>query len=184
MGLGSLEAVNQDTVTYFEFLADFARQKGVTVSIFTIDGNYCNLNLLGELASKTNGEVKVVTLGKLKEEFAGAVNQQSIATNVEAKFILPKEMFVKDYQNPGGQESVAVKTVGNVNFSTEISFQFEVREGATIRADKVPMQMQITYTDSEGGRYMRVITRLRPITNDLGLVKKGTTLSIVNKTII
>lgn len=174
-GLGSLEGtISQETIDFYEYLGDLALAKGVTVSIITIEGTDCRLSLLGDLANKTRGEVKIVNLNRLKDEFSATLRQESIASNVEAKLIVPKKMYIKDYDRLEYKPSSLVKKIGNANFSTEISFEFMVREEESINSsNNVPMQIQVTYTDSKGGRYMRVITKQKPITNDIKLVKNS-----------
>ena len=53
------------------------------------------MGLLAEVADKTGGIVNIVDPLNLRNEFTSILEDQIIATNVSAKFLLHKALFVK-----------------------------------------------------------------------------------------
>ena len=62
--MGQLEDIStpeklMEAQTYYEHIANLANEKGVTVSLLTITGTECRILELGQVADKTNGEVRL-----------------------------------------------------------------------------------------------------------------------------
>lgn len=65
------------------------------MSIITIKGTNSKLAILAEVADKTGGFVNTVDSLDLEKEFKSILKDQIIATNVVAKFLLHKALFVR-----------------------------------------------------------------------------------------
>ncbi len=95
------------------------------------------MGLLADVADKTGGMVNMVDPLNIKNEFTSILEDQIIATNVAAKFILHKAMYVKDYVNINSQESVISKLIGNATVETEITFEFALKESKLNRITSI-----------------------------------------------
>lgn len=65
VGLGAFDEVKtqeqvRETETFYEKLGEYAKQKGVTVSIVSIAGEECNIDTLSKIAEMTGGQVERV----------------------------------------------------------------------------------------------------------------------------
>jgi hypothetical protein len=70
VGMGSIETGNQEVAEkFYDTLADYAKSKGVSVNVITMEGTDCKLALLGKVADKTNGTMNIVNPLNLGEQF-------------------------------------------------------------------------------------------------------------------
>lgn len=73
VGVGALEPFLEENVQFYEELASEANKKNLCVNIMTIKGEGCKMEIIGKLAEKTNGNLKVVNPEKLSEDFANVL---------------------------------------------------------------------------------------------------------------
>ena len=95
IGLGAFdEAKTEEAMAkvdeFYERIGEFAKSKGVTVSIVSIIGDECNLDSLTKLAELTGGNVERVDPASLTKNFANILADPIIASNVVAKVKLHK----------------------------------------------------------------------------------------------
>ncbi|XP_064628238.1 circularly permutated Ras protein 1-like [Lineus longissimus] len=210
VGLGNLDnVVNEqqleDSENFYTYVAETAKEKGVSVSVISIKGTDCKLVELGKIADITEGQVNIVDPLKLTEEFGNIIANPVIATNVKATLVLHKGLYVR-YEETN--ESCVSKEIGNVTADREITFEFGVRtaaeskpqqpldeiaekdetqdEGASANASnpvdtlkELPFQIQISYTDMEGNKALRLITKTRPITKDRQLAEQEINIALI-----
>lgn len=111
-GFGSLEKpVAQASIDFYTNLSDMAITNGVSVSVITIEGTQCGLGVLGQLADKTRGEVKIVDVKRLSEAFPSILDDKVIATNVNIKVILPQQLFIRDHNDIGSRQNKIKRNV-------------------------------------------------------------------------
>jgi hypothetical protein len=69
----------------------------------------------------------------MRDEFASILEQQVIATNVEATLIVHRGLYIRDPDNPNEKLEKIKRNVGNVTKQTEVTFEFGIRnkEGLT-----------------------------------------------------
>merc|ERR1712087_596839 len=98
-GVGSLDApstADEDeeeeeddpVLKWYEALGDYAMSKGVVVNIVSITDDECKLENLGKIVEVTNGNLKRINPLNLAEKFSGIIENESIATNCQAKMLL------------------------------------------------------------------------------------------------
>ncbi|KAL5010281.1 hypothetical protein ScPMuIL_012586 [Solemya velum] len=151
IGIGKLQNMSSDeeTETVQQVYEDFGNmgvEMGVMVSVISITGTDCRLSQLGRVADLTGGQVNIVDPLKLTEEFSTILADQIIATKVEATCILHKELcFLYEER----VESKVVKTLGNVTYDTEITFEFAIR-AALSKKDDTQKKEEVKETDSKG----------------------------------
>merc|ERR1712130_433664 len=103
IGVGSLEAMpstndqiededdddaEDPILKWYEALGDYAMSKGVVVNIISITDDGCKLENLGKIVEITNGNLKRINPLNLAEKFSGIIENESIATNCQAKMLL------------------------------------------------------------------------------------------------
>lgn len=193
VGMGSVEHGNQaQSVKFYEDLADYAKENGVTVNVISMEGTDCKLALLGKVADRSNGTLSIVNPLNLSEQFKSILENRIVATSVKAKLIVNhKYLYIRDDQLETeeskaiesedqaakeklneARKSILVKDIGNANLDTEITFEYGVRklkgeEKKNKNAFKeLPFQLQISYTTMDGAKAIRVYTKLQEFTSE------------------
>lgn len=134
IGLGAFDEVKSaeqhlQTEAFYERLAEFAKSKGISVSIISIEGEECNIDSLSKLAEMTGGSVERVDPIQLTQNFANILQLPVIATNVVAKIKLHKglEFRNEDPLNLSEDKSLMARELGNVTEETEITFEYRLK---------------------------------------------------------
>jgi len=73
---------------WYQALGDYAVANGVIVNIISITDDGCRLENLGKIVEVTNGTMKRISPLNLAEKFSGIIENESIATNCQAKMIM------------------------------------------------------------------------------------------------
>lgn len=190
IGMGTVNGENADK--FYEDLAEYAKEQGVTVNVISMEGTDCKLALLGKVADRTNGTMSIVNPLNLNDQFKSILENRIVATEVKAKLIVnSKYLYIrseeleeaeakfyssKNFEDKTGLDkfktSVLVKDIGNANIDTEITFEYGIRklseqarvEESTLK--ELPFQLQISYTLPSGAKAMRVYTKIQEFTND------------------
>src|SRR5687768_5319404 len=86
VGLGAFDEIKTEEECkkvdeFYESLGEYAKNKGVTVSIISIEGEECNIDTLSKIAELTGGEVERVNPVQLTQNFANILSLPVIATN-------------------------------------------------------------------------------------------------------
>lgn len=136
--------------------------------------------------------MNIVDLLNIRDEFASVLEQKVIATNVEATLVVHRGLYIRNPDNPEDKLEKIKRDVGNVTKQTEVSFEFgirnkrgqsidpsilkfdipflvELKEKFSIDLDQLnqlPFQVQVTYTDADGNRALRVLTQLKEATEN------------------
>ncbi|XP_067830364.1 circularly permutated Ras protein 1-like isoform X2 [Heptranchias perlo] len=168
--LGNLEDIKEDKIyqsskLFYSHLAEYAVERGVIVSVLTIEGTDCRLAELGQLADKTGGKVNITNPASLYNEFQQILEDDIIATNVTTTFIVDDGLYFK-YEDE--ISSKYVKHIGNITKDMEISFEFGIKESKLEKIQKktaLPFQLQIGFRLPDGRCAYRIITQEKPITN-------------------
>ena len=114
---------------FYERIGEFAKSKGVSVSIVSIIGDECNLDSLTKLAELTGGNVERVDPASLTKNFANILADPIIASNVVTKVKLHKGLQFRNEvdQNLSEDRSLLVKDIGNVTNACEITFEYTLK---------------------------------------------------------
>lgn len=174
VGLGAFdEAKTKDQANqvnqFYEKLGEYAKSKGITVSIISIEGEECNISTLSTLAELTGGSVERVDPIQLTQNFANILQLPVIATNVVTKVKLHKglEFRNEDPVNLSEDKTLMVRDLGNVTDETEITFEYRLKglkelvkmEDLDLTAiHSFPFQAQITYSALDGSKCVRIIS--------------------------
>ncbi|RNA10386.1 circularly permutated Ras 1-like [Brachionus plicatilis] len=192
VGIGSLQGNDPSSEVFYEELAKFAKSKGVVVNVITIEGTDCKLALLGKVADLTNGSINIVNPLNLNEEFKSILENRSIATEVNTKLIVNgKYLYIRDnnyeaaeaqaYESGDAEakkelektrKSVLDKNIGNVNMGSEITYEFGIRrlneeeKKDSNGLNKLPFQLQVSYTMPNGAKALKVFVKEQEFTRD------------------
>ena len=92
-------------------------------------GEGCKMTVIGKLAEKTNGNMKVINPEKLADDFANVLKDEVVGLNVEVKIKLHQAMTFRheDVKFLKENGTVMVKEFSNATSNTKISFEYEVR---------------------------------------------------------
>jgi hypothetical protein len=182
IGLGEQDSIaaiedQERAASFYRGVANFAKDKGVNISVITIKGTDCKMENLGILADVTGGQVNIVEPLKLVTEFSSILTDEVIATHVSASLILNKGFKIRDLSS--AETSTSVQEIGNVTKDSEITFEYGVKHGVEIKEEEVPFQVQITYRKMNGMKCIRVITTWKPVTKDRDLAEVQSNINVL-----
>jgi hypothetical protein len=174
VGLGAFDEVrNKDDQKkadeFYEKLGEYAKSKGITVSVISIEGEECNISTLSTLAELTGGTVERVDPLSLTQNFANILQLPVIATQVVTKVKLHKglEFRNEDPVNLSEDKTMMVRELGNVTEETEITFEYRLKALKELvkmedldltQITHFPFQAQISYSALDGSKCVRIIS--------------------------
>lgn len=174
IGLGAFDEIHskddeKKVNEFYETLGEYAKSKGVTVSVISIEGEECKISTLSTLAELTGGTVERVDPIQLTQNFANILQLPVIATNVITRVKLHKglEFRNEDPVNLSEDKTLMVRDQGNVTEETEITFEYRLKNlKELIKMDDLdltqiksfPFQAQITYSALDGSKCVRIIS--------------------------
>ncbi|CAF0741925.1 unnamed protein product [Adineta steineri] len=201
IGLGSLEMAQDNKINeaikkqalhegnqFYADLTERARDKGVSISVITIKGTSCLLPVIGQMADGTGGNVTIVDLLNIGDEFASILEQQVIATNVEATLIVHRGLYIRNPDNPDEKLGIIKRNIGNVTKQTEVTFEFGIRNKQEVKEkyhidldqlEQLPFQVQVIYTAADGSKALRVLTQLKEATNNRDIAEVNAVRSVI-----
>ncbi|CAF1027360.1 unnamed protein product [Didymodactylos carnosus] len=200
-GIGSLEVANDETSDeiekersieegnqFYGQITDLARDKGISISVITIKGTTCLLPIIGQMADGSGGQVTVVDLMNIRDEFATILEQQVIASNVQATLIVHRGLYIRNPENNEEKLNKSERDIGNVTKETEITFEFGVRNKQELKAlhgidfnqlKQFPFQLQVLYTAADGTKALRVLTQLKEATENREIAEQNAVRSVI-----
>eukprot|EP00347_Sterkiella_histriomuscorum_P012379 403368807 len=196
VGLGAFDEIKSDeelrkTDEFYEILGQFAKDKGVTVSIISIAGDECNIDSLSRISEMTGGNVERVDPVQLTQNFSNILQLPVIATNVVTQIRLHKglEFRNEDVANLSEDKSLLVRDQGNVTEETEFTFEYRLKSIKDLvkmedidltQIKSFPFQAQITYYSLQGSKQVRIITNQQTISNDREDLEKNANYQILS----
>ncbi|XP_031688476.1 uncharacterized protein LOC116375314 isoform X4 [Oncorhynchus kisutch] len=129
----------------------------------TFEGTDCRLAEVGLLADQTGGRVNIVNIGTVATEIQSALADNILATGVKATLLAADGMYFP-YEECN---HCLVRDIGNVTEGVEITFQFACKPDSTesfMRRDRLPFQLQLSFTTRDQQKVTRIITEQRRVT--------------------
>jgi len=191
VGLGEIDTSKglTEAQEFYERVGNFAKEQGVSISVISIKGEGCKLDVIGRLADLTSGSLTRVDPNEITNQFANIMKQEVVATQVEVKLRLHRAMKFRNESEENLKERASLyeKNVGNVTAKTELTFEYEIRPDEELvefkinsaKLESVPFQAQIVYTSSGGDRLMRVITQTLKTTQNLEEAEKDLNVNLL-----
>ncbi|RXM36395.1 von Willebrand factor C and EGF domain-containing protein [Acipenser ruthenus] len=121
------------------------------------------------MASRYSGsKVNIVNINNVSSEIQSVLEDNVIATNVKATFLIAEGMLVKE--------------IGNVTEDLEITFQFGIKESSLqnfLERDKVPFQLQLDFKTRDLQRATRILSLEKSVAPDSSLVKDSLNVAVL-----
>ncbi|NHI94750.1 MAG: VWA domain-containing protein [Candidatus Lokiarchaeota archaeon] len=161
-GIGTLERPSPQGKSIYKKLADMCLEHNLIVDVVGVRtetaSNEMGLDVLGDLADKTGGDIFFVSRQELSKAFEKIRGQEFLARDVHLNILTPKELESKEYvgvTRPAGPNQ-PVK-LGGIRSGREVYVKFTPSKD--IEKEKISLQTQIKYKDKEGNLRLRVITK-------------------------
>jgi len=174
---------------FYTSLAKLAKENGVSISVISIKGEGCKLDVIGKLADVTSGSLMRVDPDELMNKFANAIKEEVLGTQVDVKLRLHQGLKFRNEDQEFLKERASLfqKNVGNVTARTELTFEYELRSDEELtefgvdstKLKTVPFQAQLIYTSPKGDKLMRVITKKLKTTENLQEAEKNLKVNLL-----
>lgn len=192
IGLGSVDSLKSESEInaakgFYSKVGELAKEKGISISLISIVGEDCKLELLSPLAELTGGDILKVDPVNLAQEFASILSEDIIATNVQCKVILPQCLTFREESKEF--PSYLIKDIGNATEKQQIAIEYCAKPSETLmkmpefdlfKVQKLPFQVQIQYINLNGMNCMKVITKEHEITWDKEETKKEANFAVLS----
>jgi len=162
-GIGALEGYQVTPASkYYEDLGKMFMELGTAVDVVGIaSGAGMELQTLGLLPEATGGQMYYVTPNELDRSLSELAGASLLGRDVEVRLVTPPGVKVKDASGVSRAVVDQLKKNGESKIGVvgeDHELYFEVEPEMEIKAPEVPIQVQVSYTDEEGARRVRVVT--------------------------
>jgi len=207
VGIGSLNMASKSgTDDFYSQVGQYAKRKGVVISVTTIQGCDTKLEKLGALADLTRGSVDIVDPETM--DLSGVVSTKTLATQVRLNVFVggdwglngvkKDEIGEDDKSKKGELVTKVTKELGNATQETQVAYELRTNitglstssgtpeSGKKKKKEKdkklpaVPVQVQIHYNKLDGSKCLRVWTSLVPVSDTMDDVKKGMDITVIS----
>ncbi|XP_038074150.1 circularly permutated Ras protein 1-like [Patiria miniata] len=182
-GVGSLQRHSYDSNFYNE-AGRIAEQQQTTISIIGIQtDSHCDFEQVSKCVSISSGTINILNPHELTRQIRQLGQDKVVATNVAVTLMLhPTLQFDPETEGPeAAGKSKIFKNYGNVQQSTDLTFSFQLRPEADISdLTKLPFQVQIKYTKSDGRRFLRIVTEQRETTADRQQMEENMNVAVTS----
>jgi len=140
-------------------MSQAAKRESAQVSILSLQGCECNMETIGRLASETGGTVDVVDPVHINKAFSSLVAQSILGTGLQVTARVDDRL-----QFLANEEPSILAEIGTATAGTDLTFAFEAK--THFAAEKIPIQIEISYSRPDGAKCIRLTTRQLPVTHD------------------
>ncbi|UCE11634.1 MAG: hypothetical protein JSW61_06800 [Candidatus Thorarchaeota archaeon] len=163
-GIGALEGYQVTPANeYYEKMGGMYRKIGTSLDVVGIaSGSGMELRTLGLLPEATGGQMYYVQPNELDRSLSELAGASLLGRDVEVRLVTPPGMKVKDASGVSRAvvEELKEKAEGRIGVVGEDhELYFEVEPDGKIETPEVPIQVQVEYTDAEGARRVRAVTK-------------------------
>ncbi|RLI49379.1 MAG: hypothetical protein DRO73_06535 [Candidatus Thorarchaeota archaeon] len=163
-GIGSFEGfLVTPPKKYYHDLGKWFLETGTVVDIVGIASHSgLELKTLGVLADLTGGTMYYVTPNELDFSMSEIAGERLLARNVEVRILTPPGVKIRDASGLSRlavEELKASRTTRLAAVAERDEIHIELSPESTIEAQEIPIQIQVEYTDDEGARHVRVMTK-------------------------
>ncbi len=162
-GIGALEGYQVTPAEeYYGNIGKMFLDEGTAVDVVGIaSGRGMELQTLGLLPEATGGQMYYVTPSELDKSLSDLAGATLLGRDVVVRLVTPPGVIIKDVSGVSRAVVDQLKKkskskIGVVGENHEL--YFEVEPEKEIKESEVPIQVQVTYTDEEGARRIRVVT--------------------------
>eukprot|EP00005_Dracoamoeba_jomungandri_P002040 CAMPEP_0174250422 /NCGR_PEP_ID=MMETSP0439-20130205/594_1 /TAXON_ID=0 /ORGANISM="Stereomyxa ramosa, Strain Chinc5" /LENGTH=871 /DNA_ID=CAMNT_0015330485 /DNA_START=21 /DNA_END=2636 /DNA_ORIENTATION=+ len=185
VGVGALDENQSEEgmESYYGELAEQAKLTGVSVSVISIIGDECNIELLSSVTEQTAGSVDRVDPIQLTGELSLVVDKPILGYTTMAMIILHQGLrFRNEMDDENENRNWLVKDLGNVRADTEltVSYGFRSKEEFDLSdVTQIPFQVQLLYTKPNGMQCLRIATAQVAVTDDRKSAEEHADLKVI-----
>jgi len=164
---------------FIKKVADDALQKGVAVSILSIQGTNASLEYIAKVAADTRGINHIVEPLKLTKNFNFILQNAIIATEVTATMFLNKALTFR-HEKTVIDNFKALREIGNVTAESIITFEYYPKDKDVLKGTKeLLFQVQINFTKLDGSKCVRIMSKRVEVTHDRLEAEKHVNVNVV-----
>lgn len=173
-GIGNLSGTSPGAINFYEDMAEKCNQINVIVDVVGVsvsgDNNEMGLQVLGKLTDKTGGTLYLISSDEMEAIFSELRQIKYLGKDVKVKVIVPPSIIIKNitgaYSSKGLMKGSEIN-LGAITEDRELFLELESTQDLELK-EKIPVQLQVEYLDTNGNKRMRVINDRVEVTNDEG----------------
>jgi hypothetical protein len=174
-GMGSLDDRDKSKVAdFYTKVGTVAKQNSSQVSVLSIRGTDCKMEMIGVPAEMTRGSVDVVNPLELNAQFSHLLARAVLGTGVSSEVRLDDRWGFAP-----SKKTTASFEIGSVTADTDLAFPFVPVAAAKEGDPPLVAQSYIRYTRADGATCERVSTTKVPISSDRDVCERRLNSSVV-----
>jgi hypothetical protein len=182
IGLGTIENfIPEDTspaTQFYNLVAKDALERGVAVSVLSIQGTNASLEHIAKVAADTRGVNHIVDPLNLTKNFNFILQNAIIATECNATMFLNKALTFRHEKST--EDVKAFREIGNVTQESIITFEYyPINKEELKNVKDVCFQVQIKFTKLDGSKCVRIMSKRQEITHDRLEAEKHVNVNVV-----
>ena len=190
LGVGNISENKDNAKDFYTKIGEMAKEKGIIINLITFQDSESEIDILMSMVDKSGGEIIRVNPNAILDGFNDLLENEAIASEVELRMNLNKcltfrDQEEKDLSNDG---STIYQKLGNVAKETETYYEIKFKKAMKLAEMKdinfeelknLIFQIEITYRNRIGGKYVRVITKNMKVSDNKEEVEKRTNIDII-----
>jgi len=172
-GIGRVSQGCTSAVPFYSDVASCAVDRGVSISVITIEGEECAMEHLGMSADMTGGQVDIVDPVALESKVTTIVARRTLATQAVVSVRVSRGLLVDGCAQ-------ITRPMGTVSLDSDVCFSVAFQEGLPSDADApIRCQVEVRYVGRDGGEYLTVATCDIAVSSDRQSVEEAMDPEIV-----
>ena len=190
LGVGNISENKNNAKDFYTKIGEMAKEKGIIINLITFQDSESEIDILMSMVDKSGGEIIRVNPNAILDGFNDLLENEAIASEVELRMNLNKcltfrDQEEKDLSNDG---STIYQKLGNVAKETETYYEIKFKKAMKLAEMKdinfeelknLIFQIEITYRNKIGGKYVRVITKNMKVSDNKEEVEKQANYDII-----
>ena len=190
LGVGNISENKDNAKDFYTKIGEMAKEKGIIINLITFQDSESEIDILMSMVDKSGGEIIRVNPNAILDGFNDLLENEAIASEVELRMNLNKcltfrDQEEKDLSNDG---STIYQKLGNVAKETETYYEIKFKKAMKLAEMKdinfeelknLIFQIEITYRNKIGGKYVRVITKNMKVSDNKEEVEKQANYDII-----
>ena len=190
LGVGNISENKDNAKDFYTKIGEMAKEKGIIINLITFQDSESEIDILMSMVDKSGGEIIRVNPNAILDGFNDLLENEAIASEVELRMNLNKcltfrDQEEKDLSNDG---STIYQKLGNVAKETETYYEIKFKKAMKLAEMKdinfeelknLIFQIEITYRNKIGGKYVRIITKNMKVSDNKEEVEKQANYDII-----
>jgi len=182
--------ISRGDTEFYRTIGFRAKEKGVSVSVLTLEGEDCSMENLGKTADITNGSVEIVNPVDLQSKVLNIFSNQVLATKAHCTVIVPHVLSLRAEDKDGHYK--ASRELASISSDSDLTFSFDWnddhrqliseyilkkyddnRPATPAYFEGVPIQVQVLFNNLAGDQLLHTLTLSRPTTTSRNDAEDG-----------